>query len=523
MANEHLLKSYNKAFEVEFTDPAHAERTWIYDDIHYNRPMPLLTQEIFAALQARLGRPPVFVNGYAFALSTGPTRPGPEMEGRNPFEIWDNEFRPAITASTTRMRSADYDSLSAPQLASMLPELLNEAAETHYLTMTTLQGFLAPGVALIEFLQAELGDEGATLAMTLLQGEANQTTGADAVLGILAKQAAELPYVAEALKAGNYASLENVPGGAEFLAAFREFTETYGWRAESWSTPHLETWAERPEQALRIIARYLEDPRHAPSAGLDGAQQRREATLADVEARLPAEKLETYRELLAAAALHVPKSEERHFAQLLIYGTLRAPMVAMGRKLVAAGVLEAANDVFHLSLPEIQALPTSPRPMQAEVAQRKADLERWQKLTPPLNIGASVRTRHMTPAQMQFMRLFRGPAERLEQTGTTIKGMGASRGAVRARARVIRDLSEADRLQSGEVLVCETTSAPWTPLFAIAGAVVTDSGGILSHSAICAREYGIPCVVGTSVGTRQIADGAMITVDGVAGTVEIEA
>jgi len=100
--------------------------------------------------------------------------------------------------------------------------------------------------------------------------------------------------------------------------------------------------------------------------------------------------------------------------------------------------------------------------------------------------------------------------------------MGASRGTVRARARVIRDLSEADRLQSGEVLVCETTSAPWTPLFAIAGAVVTDSGGILSHSAICAREYGIPCVVGTSVGTRQIADGAMITVDGVAGTVEIQ-
>src|SRR3954452_10310303 len=211
MANEHLLKSYNEAFEVEFADPAHAERTWIYDDIHYNRPMPLLTQDIFAALQGRLGRPPVFVNGYAFALSSGPTRPGPEMEGRNAFEIWDNEFRPAIIASTTRMRSTDYDSLSARQIASMLPELLNEAAETHYLTMTTLQGFLAPGVALIEFLQAELGDEGATLAMTLLQGEANQTTGADAVMGLLAQQAATLPYVAEALKAGNYESLEGVP------------------------------------------------------------------------------------------------------------------------------------------------------------------------------------------------------------------------------------------------------------------------------------------------------------------------
>jgi pyruvate,water dikinase len=129
----------------------------------------------------------------------------------------------------------------------------------------------------------------------------------------------------------------------------------------------------------------------------------------------------------------------------------------------------------------------------------------------------------MTPAQLQFMRLFRGPAERLQQTGATLKGMGASRGVVRAPARVIRDLSEADRLQPGEVLVCETTSAPWTPLFAIAGGVVTDSGGILSHSAICAREYGIPCVVGTSIATRRVPDGATITVDGVAGTVEIDA
>jgi phosphohistidine swiveling domain-containing protein len=521
MANEHLLKSYNETFEVEFADPAHAERTWVYDDIHYNRPMPLLTQDIFAALQGRLGRPPVFVNGYAFALSSGPTRPGPEMEGRNAFEVWESEFQPAILSSTRRMRSEDYDALSATQLAAMLPDLLNEAAETHYLTLTTLQGFLAPGVALIEFLQAELGDEGATLAMTLLQGEANQTTGADAVLGRLAQQAGSSPYIAEALKAGNYDSIEGVEGGAAFMAAFGEFIDTYGWRAESWSTPHLETWAERPEQALRIVARYIEDPKHAPAAGLDGALQRRESTLRDVEARLPADKLATYRELLQAAALHVPKSEERHFAQLLIYGSLRAPLVAMGRKLADAGVIDAPNDVFHLSLSEIAALTAEPMPRRARVTARKADLERWQELTPPLNIGASVKTRQMTPAQLQFMRLFRGPAERLEQTGTTIKGMGASRGSVRARARVIRDLSEADRLQSGDVLVCETTSAPWTPLFAIAGAVVTDSGGILSHSAICAREYGIPCVVGTSIATRQIPDGAMISVDGVAGTVEI--
>jgi rifampicin phosphotransferase len=71
--------------------------------------------------------------------------------------------------------------------------------------------------------------------------------------------------------------------------------------------------------------------------------------------------------------------------------------------------------------------------------------------------------------------------------------------------------------------VCRTTAPPWTPLFAIAGAVVTDSGGVLSHSAICAREYAIPCVVATQVGTQVIVDGSTITVDGTKGTVLIEA
>jgi pyruvate,water dikinase len=87
---------------------------------------------------------------------------------------------------------------------------------------------------------------------------------------------------------------------------------------------------------------------------------------------------------------------------------------------------------------------------------------------------------------------------------------------------VIRDLSESGRLQQGDVLVCPSTAPPWTPLFAIASAVVTDTGGILSHSAICAREYGLPCVVGTQTATQQIPDGAMITVDGAKGEVRIE-
>jgi pyruvate,water dikinase len=87
---------------------------------------------------------------------------------------------------------------------------------------------------------------------------------------------------------------------------------------------------------------------------------------------------------------------------------------------------------------------------------------------------------------------------------------------------VIKELSDADRLEAGDILVCKLTAPPWTPVFAIAAAVVTDTGGVLSHSAICAREFGIPCVVGTQFGTAVIPDGAMITVDGDNGVVRLD-
>jgi pyruvate,water dikinase len=93
---------------------------------------------------------------------------------------------------------------------------------------------------------------------------------------------------------------------------------------------------------------------------------------------------------------------------------------------------------------------------------------------------------------------------------------------VRARARLIGSIAEAARLAPGEVLVTATTSPPWTPFFAVAGAVVTDAGGSLSHCAIVAREYGIPAVVGCGDATAQIADGMIITVDGSEGVVRIE-
>jgi pyruvate,water dikinase len=103
-----------------------------------------------------------------------------------------------------------------------------------------------------------------------------------------------------------------------------------------------------------------------------------------------------------------------------------------------------------------------------------------------------------------------------------LRGVAASGGSYRGRARVVDTIEQAASLQPGDVLVCRTTTPAWTPFFGVIAALVTNGGGALSHSAIVAREFGIPAVIGTVNGSALIRDGATVTVDGSNGLVLIE-
>jgi len=119
-----------------------------------------------------------------------------------------------------------------------------------------------------------------------------------------------------------------------------------------------------------------------------------------------------------------------------------------------------------------------------------------------------------------MMKFFGTPPQPPREPGV-LEGSPGSPGVVRGPAKVLRSLSEAAEIQQGEVLVAETTAPPWTPLFATAAAVVTDTGGILSHCAVVAREYRIPAVVGAAMATATIRDGQTVEVDGDAGIVRV--
>jgi pyruvate,water dikinase len=204
------------------------------------------------------------------------------------------------------------------------------------------------------------------------------------------------------------------------------------------------------------------------------------------------------------------------------YPLLRALLHELGQRFAAADAIREADDIYYLERDEIDQgvrrlqSSTTLDDLSDRVEERKAFLEKAAQVTPPPMMP--MKKRVMGVKTEVFVA-----ATGESQTGDTLKGVATSAGKVTAPARVLRGPEDFDQMRPGDVLVAGTTTPAWTPLFAMASAVVTDIGGPLSHGSIVAREYGIPAVMGTGVATRRIRSGQLITVDGSAGTVRLSA
>jgi pyruvate,water dikinase len=434
--------------------------------------------------------------------------------------IWHEKYLPIVKDLCASIRAPDYEAMSAAELVAGLPEIFRRSADAFRYPTVIATTFMMPALVLAAFCERELGPDGPVLAATLLQGFANESAAAGAGLNQLAVFASSYPALAAALRNGDGDGLDRHEGGPEFLQRLHAFLDVYGWRAEEWCMFQHPTWAEDPSIPIRLVGRYLADPEHSPEAAHQRAVRMRVEAAETIQQRLAADKQAEFQQLLDAALEHVPISEERALWQLIAIGSVRVPLLALGRKLVAVNVIEEPDDVFFLRLDETGPLAAAPGPMQDAVKQRQAELEKYEGLEPPISIGAPFIVADRPGPSQLVHRYFFGTLP-TPSSATVIKGQAASQGIVTARACVVHTLADAARLQQGEILVCKTTAPPWTPLFAIAAGVVTETGGILSHSAICAREYAIPCVVGTHVATSRIPDGALITVDGSRGTVTL--
>jgi pyruvate,water dikinase len=270
-----------------------------------------------------------------------------------------------------------------------------------------------------------------------------------------------------------------------------------------------------------MIRRYIDSPEESsPKAMHRRVEERREQRLAEVMPRLGEDhgKLDGFKHAMRVAQQRTVLIEDHNFyIDQQGPAASREVCMALGTKLASRGVIDKPEDVFYLKESEIRAaMAGGSKPHQAQVMERSAERERWMRVLPPASIGSAP---PFFPPQLQQ---FFGPVSNEPMEAGAFKGVAGSQGVIRGTARLILTLDDIDRLAPGEILVTYATAPPWTPAFAIAGGIVTDIGGTLSHCAVVAREYGIPAVVGTRVATATIQDGQLITVDGTNGIVRLE-
>ena len=232
--------------------------------------------------------------------------------------------------------------------------------------------------------------------------------------------------------------------------------------------------------------------------------------------RLEPVRARAFTRLLRWAQRVAPLREDALGDVGLAWPQMRRMLDEVGRRLVATGALQGRDEVYWLLRNELLAAAqaaesgAAPPDLGETIAQRHELWRGRRRATPPQILPDS-----------GWMRVFDSmmPATTAEQSGDVLTGIGASAGRVTAPARVLGGPEDFGQMRPGDVLVASITTPAWTPLFAVAAAVVTDIGGPLSHSSIVAREYGIPAVLGTAVATRRITNGQSITVDGDAGQV----
>lgn len=176
-------------------------------------------------------------------------------------------------------------------------------------------------------------------------------------------------------------------------------------------------------------------------------------------------------------------------------------------RLVAAGVLHDSEDSYYLTFDELAETIRTQTVDYALINQRKADHQRFEKLSPPRVITSEG-------------EILTGRYRRDDLPAGAIVGLAVSAGVVEGRARVVLSLEAAD-LEEGDILVTPFTDPGWTPLFVTIKGLITEVGGLMTHGAVIAREYGLPAIVGVDNATKRIRDGQRIRVNGTEGYVEI--
>ena len=535
------------AFPVEWDDPADAERSWRFDPMHApDVTTPLSFDLYYEPFVSGFGRGTPRTtrlrqaNYYVYLSSEQQSSPGDAPpETPPPDEMladlasagarWRNEILPEVLGYIEYYRNTDFDAMSGAELAAELDKLRatrTRHGQLHHLAV--MPWMLATNLLVETYHELTGGDD--ISAVRLVQGYGNKSVEAGHELWRLSKRAASVPSVRDRLLTATSESavrllneLEGEPEARPFLDALSSYLDDYGWRSDLFELAQP-TWAEDPTTPLWQLRAYLEMDSYDPAEELRKLGEERDAAVRKtLESLEPSGRSRLKAVLDVAGELASIQEDHNFYIDQRLAFMPRRLVLAAGRRLTSEGTLDESADIFYLHRDEvIPALNGTSDSLRELVADRKADMARWGQVTPPPFIGAppSPAGDGDSPMGRAIQRFF-GNSDLRADHPNVLPGNAGSAGVARGPARVLMNLGEADRLKRGDVLVARTTMPAWTPLFAVASAIVVETGGILSHTAVTAREYGVPAVLGVAGATGTLRDGQLLEVDGNKGTVRI--
>ena len=307
--------------------------------------------------------------------------------------------------------------------------------------------------------------------------------------------------------------LPRLPGGREARDAIRAWLDRYGMRAVGEIDITRPRWSERPGMLVPILLGNVRN--FEPGAGARRFEQGREEAWAkeqEVLERLRAlpdgeAKAEETKRMIDRVRTFAGYREYPKYGMVSRYFVYKQALLEEAGRLVRAGVLREAEDIFYLRFEELQEVVRTHQADDVLIRQRKDAFRSYQALTPPRVLTSDG-------------EMLTGAYRRDDLPPGALVGLAVSAGTVEGRARVILDVAEAD-LEPGDILVTAYTDPSWTPLFVAIKALVAEVGGLMTHGAVIAREYGLPAVVGVEHATRLIRDGQRIRVHGTDGYVEV--
>jgi phosphohistidine swiveling domain-containing protein len=546
------LNSAQAGTELRFDPPG--EGTWELDPVHFPRPATRYWTEMhpdafkrgvseFTRYYGMLLDAMEFqyVNGFAYRSA----RPVSDEEAprrfqraeqvwerklwRDQLRDWDENVKPESIKAHRELQSVDPDALSDDELVAYLTRCRDRHAKMIYQHMRFTGAALLPTGDLLGH-AGDWTDVPPAELLGMMRGTAPVSAGASMELGQLIAALSEDSAARELLESDGEAqqvldelrSLDSAAG-----RAVSAYLDLVGCRLLDGFDIGGRYALELPDALLRSIRAAVEQGRvEAPDVG---------ERIAEVRSQVPEQHRTQFDELLEEAQLTYRIRDERGvFSDIWASGIMRRAAVAAGRRLAGKGRIQDAEHFVDAGFEEMCALLSgTDGPSADELAERYEWRTSHSAKEAPEVLGPPPPPQPdpsgLPPAAGRVMRAIGIGIQSLfgssdaPHEDNLLRGLAASGGVYEGPARRVAGPDEFDRIKQGDVLVTESTTEAFNILLPLLGAIVTDSGGLLSHSAIVAREYGIPGVVGTREATDRIADGSTVRVDGDAGEVALQA